>query len=100
MPDAFLEMRSRPEAETTRERTPPDTDAVPWGDRPVHGLIFGLPFGFALTAGWADESVRAWRVAHVGMVAVGLLLMAIGIALGQLVLIQRDLRSWCSAHAS
>lgn len=57
------------------------------------GLLFGLPFGVALTAGWGEESMRAWRVAHAGMVAVGLLLIAIGAALRHLVLGQRQ-TSW------
>ena len=57
------------------------------------GLLFGLPWGVALTAGWGEESVQAWRVAHVGMVAVGLLLIALGAALRHLVLGQRQ-ASW------
>jgi len=57
------------------------------------GLLFGLPFGVGLSAGWGEESVQAWRVAHVGMVAVGLLLIAIGAALRHLVLGQRQ-TSW------
>lgn len=54
------------------------------------GLLFGLPFGVAVTARWGDEAVHAWRVAHVGMVAVGILLVAIGAALRHLVLGQRQ----------
>ncbi len=57
------------------------------------GLLFGLPFGVAVTTGWGEESVQAWRVAHAGMVAVGLMLIAIGAALRHLVLGQR-LASW------
>src|SRR5574341_380806 len=57
------------------------------------GLLFGLPFGVAVTAGWGEESVQAWRVAHAGMVAVGLLLIAVGAALRHLVLGQRE-ASW------
>jgi len=57
------------------------------------GLLFGLPFGVAVTAGWGEESVQAWRVAHAGMVAVGLMLIAIGAALRNLVLGQRR-TSW------
>lgn len=57
------------------------------------GLLFGLAFGFALTGGWAEEAVQAWRVAHVGMVVVGLLLLAIGAALRHLVLGGRE-ASW------
>lgn len=68
------------------------------------GLLFGLPFGVAVTAGWGEESVQAWRVAHAGMVAVGLLLLVFGVALRYLVLGQRE-ASWLvwslvvSAHA-
>ncbi len=57
------------------------------------GLLFGLPFGVAVTMGWGGESVQAWRVAHAGMVAVGLMLIAIGAALRHQVLGQR-LASW------
>ena len=57
------------------------------------GLVFGLPFGAALAADWGGESVRAWRVAHSGMVAVGLMLIAIGAALRHLVLGHRK-ASW------
>ena len=57
------------------------------------GLLFGLPFTVVVTAGWGDESVQAWRVAHAGMVAVGLMLIAIGAALRYLVL-GRRLASW------
>jgi uncharacterized membrane protein len=57
------------------------------------GLLFGLPFGVAVTTGWGEESVQAWRVAHAGMVAVGLMLIAIGAALRHLLLGQR-LASW------
>jgi hypothetical protein len=54
------------------------------------GLLFGLPFGVAVTTGWGEESVQAWRVAHAGMVTVGLLLIAIGAALRHMVLGQRE----------
>lgn len=54
------------------------------------GLLLGLPFGVAVTGGWGGESVQAWRVAHVGMVAVGLMLIAIGAAFRHLVLGQRE----------
>jgi hypothetical protein len=56
-------------------------------------LLFGFPFGAALGAGWGDESVRAWRVAHSGVAAVGLTLIAIGAARPQLVLGQHG-ASW------
>ncbi|MGE5851129.1 MAG: hypothetical protein ACM362_13455 [Candidatus Methylomirabilota bacterium] len=57
------------------------------------GLLFGLPFGVGVAAGWREEPVQAWRVAHAGMVAVGMLLIAIGAALRHLVLGQRQ-TSW------
>ena len=57
------------------------------------GLVFGLPFGAAVNTGWGDESVRAWRVAHSGVVAIGLMLIAIGATLRYLVLGRRG-ASW------
>ena len=28
------------------------------------GLLSGVPMGQAITGGWGEEVVRAWRVAH------------------------------------
>jgi hypothetical protein len=53
------------------------------------GLLSGLPFGRSLVAGWSDEAVRSWRVAHAGLVALGLLLIALAPALRYLVLGRR-----------
>ena len=53
-------------------------------------LLFGFPFGAALRAGWGDESIRAWRVAHSGAAAIGVTLIATGAALRQLVLGHRE----------
>ena len=53
------------------------------------GLVFGLPFGAALSRDWGNKSVQVWRVAHSGTVAVGVMLLAIGGTLGRLVLRDR-----------
>lgn len=45
------------------------------------GLLAGIPMGQAITGGWGEDAVRAWRVAHVGVVAGGLMLIAIAPAL-------------------
>jgi hypothetical protein len=45
------------------------------------GLLTGLPFGMAIADGWGEESVRAWRVAHTGLVGGGVVLIAIAGAL-------------------
>jgi hypothetical protein len=41
------------------------------------GLLCGVPYGRAITHGWGEESVRAWRLAHSGSVAAGLSLMIV-----------------------
>jgi hypothetical protein len=56
------------------------------------GMLLGLPYASAITDGWGDEAVRAWRVAHVGESAAGLLLLIVGAVLGQLVLEDRTHR--------
>jgi hypothetical protein len=45
------------------------------------GNLAGLPFMQAITDGSAEEAVRAWRVAHTGLAAAGVMLLAIGAAL-------------------
>jgi hypothetical protein len=45
------------------------------------GLLTGVPYGEAITEGWGPESERAWRVAHTGMTAGGVTLIAIAGAL-------------------
>lgn len=50
------------------------------------GLLCGLPFGAAVARGWGDESIRSWSVAHSGVAGIGIMLIAIGAALGHMVL--------------
>jgi len=50
------------------------------------GLLCGIPFAVAAGNAWGEEAVRAWRVAHTGGAAVGLMLLAIGAVLPRLVL--------------
>ncbi|MBI3016229.1 MAG: hypothetical protein HYY65_14465 [Candidatus Tectomicrobia bacterium] len=50
------------------------------------GLLCGFPFAAAVTGAWGDETVRAWRLAHVGLAAVGIWLIATGAALPRLAL--------------
>jgi hypothetical protein len=42
------------------------------------GLLAGVPFGAAITDGWGEEAIHAWRVAHTGLVGGGVALIAIG----------------------
>ena len=53
------------------------------------GLWFGLPFGLAVSRGWGEESVGSWHVAHSGVAALGVMLIAIGAALHHLRLGER-----------
>jgi len=48
------------------------------------GLLCGIPFAVAAGSAWGEGAVRAWRVAHAGMVAVGVMLLAIGAILPRL----------------
>jgi len=48
------------------------------------GLLCGMPFALAAGNAWDEDAVRAWRVAHAGMVAVGVMLLAIGAILPRL----------------
>ena len=50
----------------------------------LHGLIVllvgalcGVPYGQALTKGWGEEAVRAWRLAHFSLVFGGVWLLAV-----------------------
>src|SRR5438094_3179002 len=45
------------------------------------GMLAGIPMSRAITSGAGEDVVRAWRVAHVGIVAGGLLLIAFAPAL-------------------
>ncbi len=48
--------------------------------------------GKAITGAWGEEAVRAWRVAHVGLAAGGLMLIALAPAAGLLALGPRGAR--------
>src|SRR5688572_13476408 len=39
------------------------------------GLLCGVPYGRAITHGWGEEAVRAWRLAHFSLVVGGMWLM-------------------------
>ncbi len=39
------------------------------------GLLCGVPYGQAITHAWGEEAVRAWRLAHFGLVVTGIWLM-------------------------
>jgi hypothetical protein len=45
------------------------------------GLLAGIPMSQAITGGAGEDVVRAWRVAHVGVVAGGLMMIAFAPAL-------------------
>ena len=40
-------------------------------------MVVGVPFGSAITDGWGDEAVRAWRVAHSALAGGATLILAI-----------------------
>ena len=48
------------------------------------GLLCGAPFGRAIVRGMSEATVRAWRVAHVGLAIGGVLLLALAIVVPQL----------------
>lgn len=41
------------------------------------GLLAGAPFGAAIVNGWSDDSVRAWKLAHLEGLQNGILLLAL-----------------------
>jgi hypothetical protein len=45
------------------------------------GNLCGAPFGRAISRGRPDDEVRAWRVAHSGIVGGGTTMLAVGAAL-------------------
>jgi hypothetical protein len=53
------------------------------------GLLCGLPFGSVAARAAGDDAARAWRVAHSGGTAVGVMLIAIAAALPRLRLADR-----------
>lgn len=55
------------------------------------GLLCGVPFGRAVTHGWGDEAVRAWRLAHFSLVVGGVWLMAVAASSSLLVLSHRGM---------
>jgi hypothetical protein len=48
------------------------------------GLLCGAPFGSAVVRGKPEATVRAWRVAHSGIVMGGIMLLVIGLVLPHL----------------
>src|ERR1700722_6632962 len=48
------------------------------------GLLCGAPFGSAVIRGKSEATVRAWRVAHSGIVMGGIMLLVIGLVLPHL----------------
>ena len=55
----------------------------------VIGLLCGLPFALALTAGGSDELIRAWGFAHRALVLTSIWLLAMSAAFPLLVLTDR-----------
>jgi hypothetical protein len=53
------------------------------------GLLCGVPYGRAITHDWGEEAVRAWRVAHFGLVVGGIWLMVVASVSNLLVLTTR-----------
>jgi hypothetical protein len=53
------------------------------------GLVCGIPYGQAITGGWGAEAVRAWRLAHLGLVTGGIWLMVVASVTSLLVLSRR-----------
>ena len=41
------------------------------------GLLCGVPYGHAITHGWGEDAVRAWRFAHLGLLVGGIWLLAV-----------------------
>ena len=54
-------------------------------------LLCGAPYGMAITRGWGDEAVRAWRLAHFSLVVGGIWLMVVAAVTHLLVLSPRGL---------
>jgi len=55
------------------------------------GLLCGIPYGRAITHDWGEEGVRAWRVAHFGLVVGGIWLMVVAGVCHLLVLTKRSI---------
>ena len=50
----------------------------------IVGLLAGVPYGRAITAGNSEERIRAWRVAHTGLTSGGGVMIAVAGVLSQL----------------
>jgi hypothetical protein len=57
------------------------------------GNLCGVPLAAAASAGSSEATMHAWRVAHSGLVATGVLLIAVGSAL-RLVVLGAGAASW------
>jgi hypothetical protein len=55
------------------------------------GLLCGVPYGRAITHGWGEEAVRAWRIAHFSLVVGGMWLMVVAAVMPLLVLSSRGM---------
>jgi hypothetical protein len=55
------------------------------------GLLCGIPYGRAITHDWGEEGVRAWRVAHFGLVVGGIWVMVVAGVSHLLVLTKRSI---------
>jgi hypothetical protein len=55
------------------------------------GLLCGIPYGRAITHDWGEEGVRAWRVAHLGLVVGGIWVMVVAGVSHLLVLTKRSI---------
>lgn len=58
------------------------------------GLVCGIPFAMATIRDWGGDAVRAWQVAHVGGVTIGVALIAIAAARPNLRLGPAAARAW------
>ncbi len=54
------------------------------------GFLCGFPLYLAMTENWGDAPVHEWRVAHAGLLAGGVLLIATGAALRHFLLSGRN----------
>jgi hypothetical protein len=55
------------------------------------GLLCGVPYGRAITQGWGEEAVRAWRLAHFSLVLGGIWLLVVAAVSHLLVLGRRGI---------
>ena len=66
------------------------------------GMLVGFVFGFSIIRGWAEEGIRAWRVAHTILITSGMLNLGVGAILPYLVIPQKSIRPlwWAIVYAS